>query len=358
VHLEEDTAKLFHGGDHSLVDLNRAGLPLIEIVTEPDIRTPEEARQYLTRLRSILRTLGVSTADMEKGAMRCEANISLRPAGSERLGTKVEVKNLNSFRAVKQALEYEIARQERCLAAGNAVRQVTMGWNEARGRTVEQRSKEESEDYRYFPEPDLPPLHVSEAWLAEVAARLPELPDERRRRFVAEYGLPAADAAVLTEDREVADYFEAAARAGRQRGIPGRSVANWIGGELFRLLNESGSDIGQVRVAPAALAELVALVEGGQVTASSGKAALAAMFATGQSAGAIVQEQGLAQLSDEEALARVVDDVLQRHPEEVASYRAGKETLLQWFVGQVMRATRGKANPQVVVALLEQRLKV
>ncbi len=357
VHLEEDTAKLFHAGDHSLVDLNRAGLPLIEIVTEPDIRTPEEARQYLTRLRSILRTLGVSTADMEKGAMRCEANVSLRPAGSELLGTKVEVKNLNSFRAVKQALDYEIVRQGRRLAAGEAVRQVTMGWDEARGRTVEQRAKEESDDYRYFPEPDLPPLHISPEWLAGVAARLPELPDERRRRFVAEYGLPEADAALLAEDHDVADYFEAAAEAARERSVPARSVANWIGGELFRLLKESGSDIGRAPVAPGALAELVALVEGGQVTANSGKAALVTMFATGRGASAVIQEQGLAQVSDEEELARVVDEVLSRHPDEVASYRAGKETLLQWFVGQVMRATRGKANPQVVMALIRQRLK-
>jgi len=357
VHLEEDTAKLFHAGDHSLVDLNRAGLPLIEIVTEPDIRTSEEARQYLTRLRSILRTLGVSTADMEKGAMRCEANVSLRPAGSEALGTKVEVKNLNSFRAVKQALEYEITRQGRCLAAGEAVRQVTMGWDEARGRTVEQRAKEESEDYRYFPEPDLPPLHVSPEWLAEIAARLPELPDERRRRFAADYGLPETDAAILAEDREVADYFEAAATAARWHSVSARSVANWIGGELFRLLKESGTDVGQARVAPADLAELVALVEGGQVTANSGKAVLATMFATGKGAAAVVQEQGLAQVSDEDALARVVDEVLLAHPDEVASYRAGKQTLAQWFVGQVMRATRGKANPQVVVALVEERLK-
>jgi len=357
VHLEEDTAKLFHAGDHSLVDLNRAGLPLIEIVTEPDIRTPEEARQYLTRPRSILRALGVSTADMEKGAMRCEANVSLRPAGSEALGTKVEVKNLNSFRAVKQALEYEITRQGRCLAAGEAVRQVTMGWDEARGRTVEQRAKEESEDYRYFPEPDLPPLHVSPEWLADIAAGLPELPDERRRRFVADYGLPEIDAAILADDGEVADYFEAAAAAARRHSVSARSVANWIGGELFRLLKESGTDVGQARVAPAHLAELVALVEGGHVTANSGKAVLATMFATGQGAAAVVQEQGLAQVSDEDALARVVDEVLRAHPDEVASYRAGKQTLAQWFVGQVMRATRGKANPQVVVALVEERLK-
>lgn len=357
VHLEEDTAKLFHGGDHSLVDLNRAGLPLIEIVTEPDIRTPDEARQYLTRLRSILRTLGVSTADMEKGAMRCEANVSLRPAGSEALGTKVEVKNLNSFRAVKQALDYEIGRQGRCLAAGEEVRQVTMGWDETRGRTVEQRAKEESEDYRYFPEPDLPPLHVSAEWLAEVAASLPELPDQRRQRFVAEYGLPEADAALLAEDREVADYFEAAAEAARERNVAPRSAANWIGGELFRLLKESSSDIGQVRVGPEALAELVALVEGGQITANSGKAVLAAMFATGQGPAVVVREQGLAQVSDEESLAQLVDDVVQRHPDEVASYRAGKESLVQWFVGQVMRATRGKANPQVVRRLMEEKLK-
>jgi aspartyl-tRNA(Asn)/glutamyl-tRNA(Gln) amidotransferase subunit B len=357
VHLEEDTAKLTHAGDHSLVDFNRAGLPLMEVVTEPDIRTPEEARQYLTTLRTIVRYLGVSTGDMEKGAMRCEANVSLRPVGREELGTKAEVKNLNSFRSVKQALDYEIERQARVLDSGGRVQQVTMGWDERRGRTVEQRSKETSEDYRYFPEPDLPPLRLSRAWVADIAAVLPELADAKRERFAAEYDLPQADAALLASDRDVAAYFEASVAAGQERGVAPKSVSNWISGELFRLLKAENADIGQVHVAPTALAELIALVEKGTITSNSGKTVLAEMFATGRTAGEIVQEQGLAQVSEADELARIVAEVVAAHPEQVDRYREGKETLLQWFVGQVMRATRGKANPQVVRDLLSAKLK-
>jgi aspartyl-tRNA(Asn)/glutamyl-tRNA(Gln) amidotransferase subunit B len=357
VHLEEDTAKLFHAGDHSLVDFNRSGLPLMEIVTEPDIRTPEEARQYLTKLRTILRYLGVSTGDMEKGAMRCEANVSLRPVGRKEFGTKVEVKNLNSFRAVKQALDYEIERQARVLDAGGRVQQVTMGWDERRGRTVEQRSKETSEDYRYFPEPDLPPLRLSRAWVADIAAALPELPDAKGQRFAAEYELPQADATLLAGDRDVAAYFEASVAVGRERGVAPKSVSNWMTGELFRLLKAENTEIDQVRVAPAALVELIALVERGTITSNSGKAVLSDMFATGRAAGEIVQEQGLVQVSEVGELARIVAEVVAAHPEQVDRYREGKETLLQWFVGQVMRATRGKANPQVVRDLLSDRLK-
>jgi aspartyl-tRNA(Asn)/glutamyl-tRNA(Gln) amidotransferase subunit B len=356
VHLEEDTAKSTHAGDHSLVDFDRAGLPLIEIVTEPDIRTPEEARQYLVQLQAILRYLGVSTADMEKGAMRCEANISLRPTGSQALGTKVEVKNLNSFRSVKQSLAYEIERQARLLAAGDPIRQVTMGWDERRGRTVEQRAKETSEDYRYFPEPDLPPLHVAPAWVAEIKATLPELPAARQARFVAEYGLPPADAAVLAADRAVADYFEAAVAAGQKLGLMPKTTANWVTGELFRLLKAAEAEIDQGRVTPGELVELVALVEGGTITANSGKRVLEEIFASGRRAAEIVEAKGLAQVSDEDALARVVAEVVAANPEEVAHYRQGKESLLQWFVGQVMRATRGKANPQVVQDLLREWL--
>jgi aspartyl-tRNA(Asn)/glutamyl-tRNA(Gln) amidotransferase subunit B len=357
VHLEEDTAKLTHAGDHSLVDFNRAGLPLMEVVTEPDIRTPEEARQYLTTLRTIVRYLGVSTGDMEKGAMRCEANVSLRPVGREELGTKAEVKNLNSFRSVKQALDYEIERQARVLDSGGRVQQVTMGWDERRGRTVEQRSKETSEDYRYFPEPDLPPLRLSRAWVADIAAVLPELADAKRERFAAKYDLPQADAALLASDRDVAAYFEASVAAGQERGVAPKSVSNWISGELFRLLKAENADIGQVHVAPTALAELIALVEKGTITSNSGKTVLAEMFATGRTAGEIVQERRLAQVSEVDELARIVAEVVAAHPEQVHRYREGKETLLQWFVGQVMRATRGKANPQVVRDLLSAKLK-
>ena len=357
VHLEEDTAKLFHAGDHSLVDFNRSGLPLMEVVTEPDLRTPEEARQYLIKLRAILRTLGVSTADMEKGAMRCEANVSLRPAGSYDLGTKVEVKNLNSFRAVKLALDFEIARQARELDSGGRVRQVTMGWDDQAGRTVVQRIKEGADDYRYFPEPDLPPLRLSQSWVDEIRASLPELPDARRDRFVASYGLPQGEAAMLAADREVADYFEAATAAGQELGITPKAVSNWITGDLFRLLNAEGVEITALRITPAALAELIALVEKGSITANSAKVVLREMFATGRSATQIAQEQNLAQISDEESLVRIVDQVLAENSEQIAKYREGKEALLQWFVGQVMRATRGKANPQVVMGLLQDRLK-
>jgi aspartyl-tRNA(Asn)/glutamyl-tRNA(Gln) amidotransferase subunit B len=356
VHLEEETAKSFHVGDHSLVDFNRAGLPLMEIVTEPEIRTPEEARQYLMTLQTILRYLGVSTGDMEKGAMRCEPNVSVRRVGTEAFGTKVEVKNLNSFRAVKQALAYEIERQVAVLEAGDQVRQVTMGWDERRGQTVEQRSKETSEDYRYFPEPDLPPLQIERAWVEEIEATLPELPGARRARFVAEYGLAPEEASVLVADRAVADYFEAAAQAGRTRGVEPRTTSNWVTGEIFRLLKAEGIEMDKLPVAPDALAELMALVEEGTITANSSKRVLEAIYATGRSPAEIVKEQGLAQISDEAALAQVVEELLAAHPEEVASFREGKETLLQWFVGQVMRATRGKANPQVVMALLEARL--
>ncbi len=357
VHLEEETAKSFHVGDHSLVDFNRAGLPLMEIVTEPDIRTPEEARQYLITLQTVLRYLGVSTGDMEKGAMRCEPNVSVRRVGTEMFGTKVEVKNLNSFRAVKQALEYEVARQIAVLEAGGQVRQVTMGWDERRGQTVEQRSKETSEDYRYFPEPDLPPLRIERGWVEEIRARLPELAGARRMRFVAEYGLVPEEASVLVADREVADYFEAAARVGQARGVDPRTTSNWVTGEIFRLLKAEGVGVGELPVAPEALAELMALVEEGTITANSSKRVLEAMYTTGRTPVEIVKEQGLAQISDEAALARVVDELLAAHPDQVARFREGKETLLQWFVGQVMRATRGKANPQVVRVLLEARLR-
>jgi aspartyl-tRNA(Asn)/glutamyl-tRNA(Gln) amidotransferase subunit B len=356
VHLEEDTAKLTHAGDQSLVDFNRAGLPLIEIVTEPDIHTPEEARQYLLKLRAILRSLGVSTGDMEKGAMRCEPNVSLRPLSVDEFGTKVEVKNLNSFRAVKQALDYETERQARDLDAGRPIRQVTVGWDEAQGRTVEQRPKETSDDYRYFPEPDLPPLHITRAWVDELRAQLPELPDARRDRFLAEYGLTRDDAALLAADHEVAGYFEAAVAAGRKLGVSPRITGHWVTGDLFRLLRARDLEIEQAPVGPEALAELIGLVESSTITANSSKQVLEEMVASGQTAAAIVEARGLAQISDRDALAGIVQEIMDANPEQVARYREGKATLLQWFVGQVMRATRGQANPQVVMDVLRENL--
>jgi aspartyl-tRNA(Asn)/glutamyl-tRNA(Gln) amidotransferase subunit B len=355
-HLEEDTARLVHAGEHSLLDFNRAGVPLLEIVSQPDLRTSEEARQVLIALRTLLRTLGVSTADMERGAMRCEPNVSLRPVGQAALGTKVEIKNLNSFRAVKQAVEYEIERQAQILAAHGTVRQVTMNWDERTGRTVLGRVKESADDYRYFPEPDIPPLHMSRAWVDDVRAGMPELPGARRTRFVTELGLAWADATKLASDSAVADWFERAVEAGRARGLEPRTLSHWVTGELFRLMNEQGIEIGRMRVTPGALVALVALVEQGAVSANVGKEVLAEMSATGQAPEAIVEAQRLAQISDRETLAQVVKHVIAAHPEEVAAYLAGKKPLLRWFVGQVMQATGGRADVQRVIVLLREKL--
>lgn len=353
VHLEEDTAKLVHLGGYSLVDFNRAGVPLMEIVSRPDIRTSEEARQYLARLRTIVRYLGVNSGNMEEGAMRCEANISLRPRGRIELGTKVEVKNLNSFHSVKLALEYEIERQARILETGGRIEQVTMGWDEARGVTVVQRSKEHAHDYRYFPEPDLPPLALSREWVEGTRARLPELPDARRSRFVEQYGLSRYDAEVLTADRPVADYFESCARSYPNA----KTVANWITGELFRLLKAMDTGIETVKITPEVLAELLTLVEKGAINISIAKDVFAAMFETGRSASQIVKEKGLVQISDAEELLRIVEQVIADNPGPVAEYLAGKDAVLRFLVGQVMKATRGKANPKLVNRLLRERLR-
>ncbi len=349
-HLEEDTGKSSHAGDHSLVDLNRSGVPLLEVVTEPDLRSAEETYAFLVTLRSILRYLGISTADMEKGAMRCEPNISLRPVGAEEYGRQTEIKNLNSFRAVRAALAYEIDRQTRILESGGRVERVTMGWDEQRGVTIPQRSKETAEDYRYFPEPDLPPLLIGQEWVERVRAQLPELPDARKARFIEHYGLSAYDAGVLVADKETADFYEDAARA--YGGKP-KTVSNWVSGELFRLAKESGAAGG---VTPAGLAELVSLVDRGAISNSTAKEVLAEMYRSGEAAGEIVARRGLAQISDQEVLEAAVVQVLAENPEQVQQYLAGKETIAQWLMGQVMRATRGKANPQVALALLTRQL--
>ncbi len=353
IHLEEDAAKLTHIGEYSLVDFNRAGVPLMEIVTEPDIRSAEEAREYLTQLRAILRYLGVSSGNMEEGAMRCEANISLKPEGATEFGTKVEVKNLNSFRAVEQALAYEIERQAEVLDRHGRVEQVTMGWDDARGVTVVQRSKEEAHDYRYFPEPDLPPLCLSEKYLDELRSRLPELPDPKRERFIEEYGLSAYDARQLTGDRAVAEFFEAAVRAHGDA----KAVCNWILGEVFRLLKLTDQAIEALRITPTQLAELLTLIDQGTISMATGKQVLEVMFDTGASAQSIVQERGLLQISDQDELSRIVDQVIAANPKAVSDFRAGKQMASGFLMGQVMRQTRGKANPNVVKALIEERLR-
>ena len=355
-HLEEDTGKTIHMDGVSLVDLNRAGVPLLEIVTESDLRSADEAYRYLVKLRTILRYLGVNSGDMEKGAMRCEVNLSLRTAEQAtrgEYGVKVEVKNLNSFKAVRDSIAYEVARQTVVLDSGGSVQQVTMGWDEDRRRTVLQRSKESSEDYRYFPEPDLPPLELSSEWIEAVRTTLPELPDARIARFTGNYGISRQDAEVLTAERGIAEWFEEAVRA--YEGSP-REVANWVTGELFALLNTQEGDITALDLSPDDLAALLALVDAGVINRNTGKRVLAEMVSTGQPPQAIIDAQGLAQVSDEAGLAAVVDAVLTANPDAVAKYRDGKTSLLGWFMGQVMKETRGKANPDVVRGLLAKRL--
>ena len=353
VHMEEDTGKLTHldeGG--SLVDYNRSGVPLLEIVSEPDIRSGEEARAYATKIRQILRYLGVNSGDMEKGVLRVEPNISIRPVGSSEFGKRTELKNLNSFRALADGTAYEIERQTAGLGAGNTVPQETRGWHEGRRETFSQRSKEEAEDYRYFPEPDLPPLYITDEWVAEVRETLPELPDAKLARYQSHYDLSAYEASVLTAEREVAEWFEAAVAA---NGDP-KSVANWMINNLFSLMNEHKQTIDQIQISPSALVELIGLVDKQTINNNTAKDVLAEMFSTGQSASAIVQTKGLAQISDEAAIADIIRQVLRDNPAMVADYLDGKEKLRGWFVGQVMKATRGKGNPGLVNQLLTQQL--
>ena len=289
--------------------------------------------------------------------MRCEVNISLRPVGSEKLGTYVEIKNLNSFRSVRQAIDYEIARQSAILDAGGRVEKVTMGWDDAASKTSLQRSKEEAEDYRYFPEPDLPPIFLSREWIKEICSRLPELPDAKQERFIASYGLRAYDAALLAEEREVADYFEAAVRAGQSAGVDARGLSNWITTELFRLLKESGAPITEIKVKPEDLVGLLTLINKGTITTTIAKTVLADMFASGQPAAEIVAAKGLSQIADTGELTSVVDKVIAANPKAVGDYREGKDVALRFLIGQVMRETRGKANPQVAEGLLREKIR-
>jgi aspartyl-tRNA(Asn)/glutamyl-tRNA(Gln) amidotransferase subunit B len=357
IHMEEDAGKLLHEGfpwsdEKSGVDLNRSGVPLIEMVTHPDLRSPEDAFEYLSALKAILLYAEASDCNMEEGSLRCDANVSVRRRGTEAFGTRTEIKNLNSFRHVARALEHEIARQVALLESGGEVVQETRLWDADRGETRPMRSKEEAHDYRYFPEPDLSPLRIDEEWIEEVRASLPELPADRRRRFVDEYALPDYDAAVLTQSREVADYFEAVA------GDSGnaKAASNWVMNEVLRKLKEDETDLGACRVPPQALAELVELVEKGTVSGTTAKEVFERMWGSGEAPGGIVELEGLAQVSDEGALQTTVTEVVAAHPEQVASYRGGKKAAIGWFVGQVMRKTQGKANPRVVNELLKKAL--
>ncbi len=355
-HLEEDTARMQHAGrGYSVVDFNRAGVPLMEIVTEPELRSPAQARAYGETLRELLRAIGASNADMEAGSMRIEGNVSLRPAGSTTFGTKVEVKNLNSFRSLERALEYEVARHAEALERGETLRQETRGWDEEAGRTVVQRSKEEANDYRYFPEPDLPPLRPSEAWVAELQAQLPELPAQRRTRYTDELGLSAYDAGVLTADVALADYFDAVVA----EGVDAKKAANWVSGEFSRLLNQHAMDgmrADAVALRPPGLAELIGEVERGAVSAANAKAVLATAFASGESPRAIIEREGLGQVSDAGSIGVEIDAVLAEFPDQVAEYRAGKQQIYGFLVGQVMKRTGGRADAKLVNEELRRRL--
>ncbi len=317
------------------------------------MRSVEEVEAYARKIRAILVTLGVNHGDMSKGVLRFEANISVRPVGSDAFFTRTEIKNLNSIRSLVRASRYEIERQIAVHKSGGTVVQQTLGFNEATGETIAQRSKEQAHDYRYFPEPDIPPLRISREWVEEVRAALPELPDARRDRLIAEHGIPRQDAEVLVGDKAVADYYEAVVAA----GADAKAAANWVTGELFRLLNTGDVELADLRTSPAALAGLIALVEAGTINQNTAKTVLGEMVESGQSAQAIVEAKGLAQISDEDALGQIVDGVIAANPDEVASYLGGKDALIGWFVGQVMRETRGKANAQVVGEMLRDRLE-
>ncbi len=358
VHIEEDAGKLLHDeGEarlYSYVDANRAGVPLLEIVTAPDLRSPEEARLFLEKLKAILEYLGVSDCKMEEGSLRCDANVSVRPAGSSELYPKTEIKNMNSFRAVQRALACEVERQCRVLEAGGSLVRETRAWDEDRGTTVGMRTKEEASDYRYFPDPDLVPLVVDAEFVERVRRMLPELPDARRERFIREYGLPAYDAGVLTASRALADFYEECARCYRDPKV----VSNWVMGEFLRLVKASGCEVQEAagRIPPARLAELLELVDSGVVSITAAKTVFEEMFTSGKPPGEIVREKGLTQVSGEEELLPVVEAVLEENPKVVADYLKGKEKAFGFLVGQVMKATRGKANPQVVNRLLREKL--
>jgi len=365
VHLEEDTARSMHrtneaGEDYSLIDVNRAGSALMEIVSEPDVRSGAEARLYLTKLQQILRYLGVSRANMEEGNMRCEPNVSLRPVGASELGAKVELKNLNSFRAVEQAVEFEVERQRALLDAGAPVAQETRGWRDETGETVSQRGKEFADDYRYFPEPDLPPLAIAREYVDELRARLPELPDAKRERFLATYALTPYEVDLLIATQLRADYFERAlepARGDDERlRRRAKAVANWMLGDFAHLLHEAGIEASESKIEPGQLHDLIVLIEQGTISTTGAKGVFEEMFRNGTPPAAVVEEQGLTQISEADELTGVIDEVLANNERAVADFHSGKDEAIKFLVGQVMRLTRGRANPALVPDLLRERL--
>ena len=366
VHLEEDVAKLQHfpsavGESYSLVDVNRSGVPLMEVVSEPDLRSPEEARSYLTTLHSMLQYLGVSTGNMQDGNFRCDANISIRPKGSSEYGTRSEIKNMNSFRSTYLALQFEVERQRRVVEAGGRVAQETRGWVEEQNVTVSQRSKEYAHDYRYFPEPDLPPLVIDEAWVEEIRGRLPELAPQRKTRFLEEYGISEYDARLLTGSKAMADYFDTAVGhkqlAGDARNKFAKSISNWILGDLSRLMNLENRDISEIKVTPAQLVELIDLVDNGSVSVTVAKTVLEESFFGGESPSKIVEVKGYTQISESSVVKPAVAEAMAKNPKAVADYLGGKESATQFLVGQVMKITRGQAKPELVNQLVREGLE-
>lgn len=353
LHLEEDAGKLTHTGDgFSLVDLNRQGTPLIEIVSEPDIRTPEEAYAYLEKLKSIIQYTGVSDCKMEEGSLRCDANISLRPVGQKEFGTKTELKNLNSFAFVQKGLEYEEIRQAEVLRAGGVIEQETRRYDEATKTTILMRVKEGSDDYRYFPDPDLVDLYIDDEWKARIRAEIPELPDARKKRYVEELGLPAYDAAVLTVTKEMSDFFDAAVASGADAKL----ASNWLMGDVSAYLNKNGKELNEIALKPESLAAMIKLIENGTISSKIAKQIFVDLVEKGGDPEAIVKEKGLVQISDEGELRRIINEALDKGPQSIEDYKNGKEKALGFFVGQVMKATKGQANPPLVNKLLLEEI--
>ncbi|WP_417898185.1 Asp-tRNA(Asn)/Glu-tRNA(Gln) amidotransferase subunit GatB [Bacillus haimaensis] len=355
LHLEEDAGKLMHTGDgYSLVDYNRQGTPLIEIVSEPDIRTPEEAYAYLEKLKSIIQYTGVSDCKMEEGSLRCDANISLRPVGQEKFGTKAELKNLNSFNFVQKGLEHEVVRQEKVLLSGGVIEQETRRYDETTKETILMRVKEGSDDYRYFPEPDLVALHIDDEWKARVRAEIPTLPDERKRRYVEELGLPAYDAQVLTLTKEMSDFFEETVG----EGADAKLASNWLMGEVSAYLNAEGKELHDVALTPAGLAGMIKLLEKGTISSKIAKKVFKELIENGGDAEKIVKDKGLVQISDEGTLRKIVGETLDANPQSIEDFKSGKERAIGFLVGQIMKATKGQANPPMVNKLLLEEIKL
>ena len=357
IHMEEDAGKLIHGENlgspgKSYVDFNRTGVPLCEVVSEPDMRSPEEARAYLTELKSILEYTEVSDCNMEEGSLRCDANVSIRPVGQKELGTRTELKNLNSFKFVQKAIEYEVDRQTKVLDQGDTVKQETRLYDSDRGETFPMRSKEEAHDYRYFPDPDLVPIMIDRAWVEELQKTIPELPEQKRQRFVNDYEIPEYDTGVLTSSKPLADYFEQCTALLAQPKI----ISNWIMGDLLRELKKDDKDIADCPVSPSALVDLLKLIDSGTISGNIAKSVFEEMYQTQKPADKIVEEKGLKQITDSSAIEKIVDEIIQANPSQVEEFKGGKEKVIGFLVGQVMKESKGKANPGMVNKLLKEKM--